>query len=145
MDAPKITTLWREEKFSYMLFTGKAGGGWREVNDGAVVVLVGWQREVDTSHRLSQIRRHLQTLLPKPRATSIPNLNFVVSNQTQRRRCQLQLLIGGGCGDVVRWVIGHEVVEFHVVVGGGGDHGRLETASFTMAMPMCGGSRLLRE
>jgi hypothetical protein len=35
MDAPEISRLWREEKFSYMLFTGKAGGGWREVDDGA--------------------------------------------------------------------------------------------------------------
>jgi hypothetical protein len=53
MDAPEISRLWREEKFSYMLFTGKVGGGWQEVNDGAVVVLVGRQREEDINHCLS--------------------------------------------------------------------------------------------
>jgi hypothetical protein len=46
---------------------------------------------------------------------------------------------------VVRWVVGHVVVEVRIVVGGGGGHDRLETASFSMAMLMRGGSCLLQE
>jgi hypothetical protein len=84
----------REEKSSYVLLTGKAGGGWREADDGAVAVLVGRQREEDISHRLSQLRRLQQALLPKPRPASIHNPNFVVRNQTQRRRRLLQLIVG---------------------------------------------------
>jgi hypothetical protein len=51
---------------------------------------------------------------------------------------------GGGCGDVVRRVVVHEVVKVRVVVGGGGGRG-LAVASFAMATSVRDGSRLLQE
>ena len=48
-----------------MLLARKSDGWRREVDDGAVAVLAWRQREEGVGHRLHQLRRLLQALLPQ--------------------------------------------------------------------------------
>ena len=48
-----------------MLLARKSDGWRREVDDWAVAVLAGRQREKGVGHRLRQLRRLLQALLPQ--------------------------------------------------------------------------------
>ena len=48
-----------------MLLARESNGVWREVDDGAVAVLGGRQREEGVGHRLRQLRPLPQALLPQ--------------------------------------------------------------------------------
>lgn len=112
-----------------MLLARHSDGGRRDVDDRAVAVLVGRQREEGVGHRLRQLRPLPQAPLPQLlpefcRRQTTPRHS--VRKQTiapQQKRKARDTLPGGGGGDVVRRVVRHEVAEVDLAAGGGGGGG----------------------
>ena len=80
-----------------MLFARKSDGWRREVDDGAVTVLAGRQREKGVGHRLRQLRRLLQAHLPQllPASSRQPQISSGRLQLSSKGKHGMQLKILG--------------------------------------------------
>lgn len=110
-----------------MLLARESHGGRREMDDGAVSVLTGRQREEGVGHRLSQLRPLLQALLPEILPAFVPQPQILSGCCKRAQRYASSRWCGGGepggaggSGEVVRRIVRHEVAEVHLTAGGSG-------------------------